>query len=60
MVFFESNGKQIIKMATKGEIVKSKSYTRKLNLSFMIHADFKSILIQANNAKSKSKSILYK
>ena len=34
-----------IKMARKGEVVRFKRFTRRLNLSFMIHADFKSILI---------------
>ena len=41
----------MIKIAGKVEIVKFKNYTRKLNSSIMIHADFKSILIPANNGK---------
>ena len=32
--------KQMIKMATKGETVKFKNYTRKVRSPFMIYADF--------------------
>ena len=44
-------GKQMIKMAGKGETVKFKNYARKIKLPFMIYADFESILIPENKAK---------
>ena len=42
-------------MAKKGGTVKFKSYKRKLKSSFMIYADFESILLPENNGKQNSK-----
>ena len=38
-------------MAKKGETVKFKNYTGKINLSFMIYPDFECILVPENNGK---------
>ena len=48
---FNTNGKQMIKMAKKVETVKYKNYTRKIKSPFMIYADFESILVTENNEK---------
>ena len=36
---FEINGKQVIKMANKGETVKFKNFSRKIKSPFMIYSD---------------------
>ena len=48
---FEVTGKQMVKMAKKGEIVKFKNCTRKIKPPFIVIADFESILILENNEK---------
>ena len=48
---FEVTGKQMVKMAKKGEIVKFKNCTRKIKPPFIDIADFESILILENNGK---------
>ena len=45
---FEASGKQLIKMAKKGETVKIKNYTRKIKSPFKVYADFESILAHEN------------
>ena len=50
---FKSNGKQRIKMLTKGEKSKFKNYDRMIKSPFMIYADFKSILVP-EEVKSES------
>ena len=41
----------MVKMAKKGETVKFKKYTRKIKTSFMIYANFGSILAPENDGK---------
>ena len=48
---FKINGKQTIKMPKKDEYVKFKHFDRKIKSSFMIHADFESILVPEDNGK---------
>ena len=48
---FKINGKQRIIMPKKDEFVKFQNYERKINLSFIIYADFESILGPENNGK---------
>ena len=48
---FKINGKQAIKMPKKVEYVKFKSFERKIKSSFMIYADFESILLPEDNGK---------
>ena len=45
------NGKQRIKMPKNGEYVKFKNYKRKIKSSFIIYADFESILVSGDNGK---------
>lgn len=45
------DAKQRIKMAKKGEYVNFKNYDRKIKLSFMICADFESILLPEDDGK---------
>ena len=42
---FKINCKQIIQIPKEGEYVKFKNYERKIKSSFMIYADFESILV---------------
>ena len=42
---FDINEKQMIKMVKKSESVKFKNYTRKIKLSFKIHAGFESLKV---------------
>ena len=48
---FKINGKQTIKIPKKGEYVKFKNFGRKIKSSFMIYADFESILVPGDNGK---------
>ena len=49
---FKLNGKQKIKMTTKGEYVRFKNYERNIIKSpFMIYTDFENILVSENNKK---------
>ena len=48
---FKINGKQMIKIPKKGEYVKFKNFGRKIKSSFMIYADFESILVPGDNGK---------
>ena len=48
---FKINGKQRIIMPKKGEYVKFKNYERKIKSSFIIYADFESILLPEKNEK---------
>ena len=48
---FKINGKQMIKIPKNGEYVTFKNYKRKIKASFMIYADFKSILVPEGNGK---------
>ena len=42
------------KMAKEGQTVKFKNYTNKIKSSFMIYADFESILVSENNGKQNT------
>ena len=46
---FKISGKKMIKILKKGEFVRFKNYERKMAPPFMIHADFKSILVPEDN-----------
>ena len=48
---FKINGKQRIIMPRKTEYVKFRNYERKIKSSFIIYADFESILVPENNEK---------
>ena len=48
---FKINGKQRIKMPTKGEHFRFKNYERKIKPPFVIYADFESILVPGDNEK---------
>ena len=48
---FKINGKQRIIISEKGEFVKFKNYERKIKSSFIIYADFESILVPEHNGK---------
>ena len=48
---FKINDKQRTIMPKKGEFVKFKYYERKVNSPFIIHADFKGILVPESNGK---------
>ena len=48
---FKINGKQIIIIPKKGKYVKFKNFERKIKSSFMIYADFESILVPEDNGK---------
>ena len=48
---FKINGKQIIKMSTRDEYVKFKNFERNIKSSFIIYADFESILVPETNGK---------
>ena len=41
-------------MTKKGETVRFKNYTGKINSLFMIYAEFESILVPENNGKQNS------
>ena len=45
---------EVLKMSTKSEYIKIKSYERKINLLFMIHTDFEGILVPQDNGKQNS------
>ena len=47
---FKINDKQAIKMTKKGEYIKLKTFERKIK-SFMIYADFESIIVPEENGK---------
>ena len=58
---FRINDKETIKMPKKGEYVKFKNFERKINLLFMIYADFENILVLEGNGKQNpSKSHINK
>ena len=48
---FKINGKQTIKMPKKVEYLKFKHFERKIKSSFMIYANFESILVLQDNVK---------
>ena len=48
---FKINGKQKMKMPTKGEYVKFKIYERKIKPSFMTYVDFQIIQVPKDNGK---------
>ena len=48
---FKINGKQTIKMPKNGEYVKFKNFERKIKSTFLIYADFESILVPEDNEK---------
>ena len=48
---FKINDKQIIKIPKKGEYIKFKNFGRKIKPTFMIYADFESILVPQDNGK---------
>ena len=52
---FKINDKLKIIMPKKGSYVKFKNYERKIKSSFIIYADFESILLPENNGKQISK-----
>ena len=45
---------EVLKMSTKSEYIKIKSYERKINLLFMIYTDFEGILVPQDNGKQNS------
>ena len=45
---------KVLKMSTKSEYIKIKSYERKINLLFMIYTDFEGILVPQDNGKQNS------
>ena len=45
---------EVLKMSTKSEYIKIKSYERKINLLFMICTDFEGILVPQDNGKQNS------
>ena len=51
---FKINGKQKIKMASKGKYAKVKNHERKIKSPFMIYEDFDSILVPEHNGKQNS------
>ena len=55
---FKINGKQTIKMPKKSEYIKFKKFGRKIKSSFMIYADFESILVPEDNGKQNQKYVL--
>ena len=48
---FRINGKQRVKMPTKGEYVKFKNYERKIKSLFMLYVNFGSIPLPEENGK---------
>ena len=48
---FKVNGKQTIKMPTKGEHIKFKNFERKIKSPLMIYADFESTVIPEDNGQ---------
>ena len=45
---------EVLKMSTKSEYIKIKSYERKINLLFMTYTDFEGILVPQDNGKQNS------
>ena len=45
---------EVLKMSTKSEYIKIKSYERKINLLFVIYTDFEGILVPQDNGKQNS------
>ena len=52
--YFKINGKQKITIPQKSEFVKFENYKRKVKSSFIIYADFESILVPESNGKQNS------
>ena len=52
---FKTNGKQMIKTTKRHETVNFRNFARKLKSLFMIHADFKGILVPGDKKKKKKK-----
>ena len=48
---FKTNSKQTIQMPKKSESAKFKEFERKIELPFMVYADFESILVPEDNVK---------
>ena len=48
---FKINSKQTIQMPKKSESAKFKEFERKIELPFMVYADFESILVPEDNVK---------
>ena len=48
---FKINCEQTIKIPKKGEYIKFKNFERKIKSTFMIYADFESILLPEDNGK---------